>query len=212
MRMSHTLKLFQFLDVVLCVFSSFLYLCFTLGSPRWPFFKVTTTDDPNRDIFHSYWTSMNAGILLLFSFTVSIYLPTLSIYCCTLSMLPIRNQFIVEHIYHYGLSSLSDYSTASVSYQDWMYIASTICPSWNSDDTNVSSLALVPQLPPLCPCLFACPFFFSQGVYSVDLYSNSLLSSSVIYILQWMPASKFLFFTLYFLIFNFHFVLFISYL
>lgn len=180
MRMSHTLKLFQFLDVLLCVFSSSLYLCFTLGSPRWPFFKVTTTDDPNRDIFHSYWTSMNAGILLLFSFTVSIYLPTLSIYCCTLSMLPIRNQFIVEHIYHYGLSSLSDYSTASVSYQDRMYIASTICSSWNSDDTNVSSLALVPQLPPLCPCLFACPFFFPKEyilLICTQIHCFHLLSS-----------------------------------
>lgn len=164
MRMSHTLKLFQFLDVLLCIFSSSLYLCFILGSPHWPFFKVTTTDDPNGDIFHRYWTSMNAGILL-FSFTVSIYLPTLSIYCCTLSMLPIRNQFIVEHIYHYGLSSLSDYSTASVSYQDRMYIASTICSSWNSDDTNVSSLALVSQLPPPCPCLFACPFFFPKSIF-----------------------------------------------
>lgn len=75
----------QFLDVLLRIFSSFFYLRFTLGSPCWPFFKVTgsflgqvtTPEDPIKDIFHSYCSSMNSGIPFLFSFTVSICLPPL---------------------------------------------------------------------------------------------------------------------------------------
>lgn len=136
----------QFLDVLPRIFSSFFCLRFTLGSPSWPFFKVTdsflgqvtTPEDPIKDIFHSYCSSMNSGIPFLFSFTVSIYLPPLRCRLFPLEILAYLSQ----------LSYLPCLITpAAVSYLNWICIASTVCSFWNSDDSNVSPLAFVPQLP-----------------------------------------------------------------
>lgn len=150
MCMSYILKLFHryWMFFYSAFFHLFFYLRFTLGGPCWPFFKVTdsllgqvtTTEDPIKDIFHSYCSSMNPGIPYLFTFTVSIYLPPLPIYYCMLSTFPIRNLNIFILVAYLPCLIIP----AAMSYLNWIYIALTVCSFWNSDDSNVGPSALVP--------------------------------------------------------------------